>query len=83
MAAPERFAEKSDLLLQRGHRPYMARHVTCRDAAICLHLGEQRKLQEHARNDAIDPLRKWSVHCNRRDNAVWGGAKQPSPSALR
>jgi len=25
MAAPERFAEKSDLLLQRGHRPYMAR----------------------------------------------------------
>ena len=24
MAAPERFAEKSDLLLQRGHRPYMA-----------------------------------------------------------
>ena len=25
MAAPERFAEKSDLLLQRGYRPYMAR----------------------------------------------------------
>ena len=25
MAAPERFAEKSDLPLQRGHRPYMAR----------------------------------------------------------
>ena len=25
MAAPERFAEKSDLLLQRGHRPYMGR----------------------------------------------------------
>ena len=24
MAAPERFAKKSDLLLQRGHRPYMA-----------------------------------------------------------
>jgi len=24
MAAPERFAEKSDLPLQRGHRPYMA-----------------------------------------------------------
>ena len=24
MAAPERFAEKSDLLLQRGYRPYMA-----------------------------------------------------------
>jgi hypothetical protein len=23
MTAPERFAEKSDLLLQRGHRPYM------------------------------------------------------------
>ena len=23
MAAPERFAEKSDLTLQRGHRPYM------------------------------------------------------------
>jgi len=27
MAAPERFAEKSDLLLQRGHRPYMARSL--------------------------------------------------------
>jgi hypothetical protein len=27
MAAPERFAEKSDLLLQRGHRPYMALNV--------------------------------------------------------
>jgi len=25
MAVPERFAEKSDLLLQRGHRPYMAK----------------------------------------------------------
>jgi hypothetical protein len=27
MAAPERFAKKSDLLLQRGHRPYMAQSV--------------------------------------------------------
>jgi hypothetical protein len=27
MAAPERFAEKSDLPLQRGHRPYMAHNV--------------------------------------------------------
>ena len=27
MAAPERFAETSDLLLQRGHRPYMAPNV--------------------------------------------------------
>ena len=34
MAAPERFAEKSDLLLQRGHRPYMAQSDACRDAAI-------------------------------------------------
>jgi hypothetical protein len=24
MAAPERFAKKSDFLLHRGHRPYMA-----------------------------------------------------------
>ena len=29
MAAPERFAKKSDLLLQRGHRPYMA--LNCLD----------------------------------------------------
>ena len=31
MAAPERFAKKTDLLLQRGHRPYMARngHADC------------------------------------------------------
>ena len=29
MAAPERFAEKSDLLLQRGHRQYMACTSQC------------------------------------------------------
>ena len=39
MAAPERFAEKSDLLLQRGHRPYMALFDVRRGAAIRLQLG--------------------------------------------
>ena len=28
MTAPERFAEKSDSLLHRGHRPYMTHHAT-------------------------------------------------------
>ena len=28
MTAPERFAEKSDSLLHRGRRPYMAHNVT-------------------------------------------------------
>jgi len=45
MAAPERFAEKSDLLLQRGRRPYMAHHVTCRDAAILPELDDKRTLR--------------------------------------
>ena len=32
MAAPERFAKKSDLLLQRGHRPYMPIKMPCVDS---------------------------------------------------
>ena len=55
MAAPERFAEKSDLILQRGRRPYMAPRVTWCDAAKCLHLGEQRTSLECAQDDASDP----------------------------
>ena len=33
----------------------MAPRVTWCDAAICLHLGEQRKSLSHARNDVNDP----------------------------
>ena len=43
MAAPERFAEKSDLILQRGRRPYMARHDTCRNAALWTLLEVKQK----------------------------------------
>ena len=45
MAAPERFAEKSDLLLQRGHRPYMAHFDVCRDAPILPQLEHKRTLR--------------------------------------
>ncbi len=45
MAAPERFAEKSDLLLQRGHRPYMAHNDRYRDAKLRPLLGEERTWQ--------------------------------------
>jgi hypothetical protein len=43
----------------------MARQVTCRNAAICPQLGEQRKCQMHARTDVNDPLRKPSAHRSR------------------
>jgi hypothetical protein len=43
MAAPERFAEKSDSLLHRGRRPYMAHRYTYRGAKECRLLGEKRK----------------------------------------
>jgi hypothetical protein len=34
MAAPERFAKKSDFLLHRGHRPYMCRFSDAGDDVI-------------------------------------------------
>jgi len=44
-----------------AHKSELARGVDYCGAAICLHLGEQRKWLTHARYDAIDPKRLFSA----------------------
>jgi len=58
MAAPERFAEKSDLPLQRGHRPYMAQlepvgHVCC-IVAVRESGHAAGSAQDAVRDEAVD-----------------------------
>jgi hypothetical protein len=56
MAAPERFAKKSDLLLQRGHRPYMALSVTWCAATKFPLPAEKRARNRWLYSVAFDPV---------------------------
>ena len=59
----------------------MARRARCCGARECQLSGELRKSLGLLESRAVDPLRKWSVHCSSRDDAdlYAGSANNPRP----